>query len=134
MITPLLIGLVLTIGLIWVSRSITLDRDPAAYATTMIAIALFYVVFAIEHGDRLTLIINVVLALVFIVGALVGYVKSVRLIAFLLIGHGLFDATYHFAFHDHSPAPHWWAPFCFGVDFVLGFYLLWLEKTKPLKR
>lgn len=134
MLVPLLYGLAISVATIFVARALKLDRDRATYACTMIAIALFYIVFAIEHGDPFTLIINIACALVFIVGALIGYKRSAALIAFLLIGHGVFDAIYHFGFHEHTPAPEWWAPFCFGVDFVFGGYLLWLQRFKPLER
>ncbi len=133
MLIPVIIGITLTLIVIFIARAIGLDRDRATYTSTLIAIALFYIVFAFENGDILTQIINIFFATIFIVGALIGYKKSVLLIAWLLIGHGLFDATYHFFFQLHTPAPEWWAPLCFGIDFVLGGYLIWLQMTKPLE-
>lgn len=123
-VVEMLIGIASTSAMIVAARTVGLDGDRATYATSLIAIALFYVVFAVEHGDTMVLIVNVAIAGVFVIGALVGYARSIALVGWLLVVHGLFDLTYHLTLPHLVPAPHWWAPLCLGVDLTLGIYLL----------
>ena len=67
--------------------------------------------------------------LIFIAIAIWGYVRSLIYVALGLILHGLFDILY--GPHATNPSPEWWAPFCLGVDIVMGFYLLYLVKRHP---
>jgi hypothetical protein len=42
MVTPFVVGVVLTVGVAVFARSVSLDRDRAFYPTLMIVIALYY--------------------------------------------------------------------------------------------
>lgn len=120
---PFLIGLSATVAAIIGAHWAGMANSRATYTTTLIAIALFYIVFAIEHGSPSTIIINILIAGGFIALALLGQRFSIFLVAIGLLGHGLFDVMYHAS--GDSPAPSWWAPLCLAVDVALGGYLLW---------
>ncbi|KQI69344.1 hypothetical protein AN189_06315 [Loktanella sp. 3ANDIMAR09] len=88
------------------------------WATTMVAIASFYVVFAIQSGDTLEIVVHTGLATGFAALAIVGARISSWILAAALLGHGVFDV---FAGQViANPAPGWWGPFCLGIDVVLA--------------
>jgi len=130
MMEPFIIGLILTIGLISVSWITGLYRERGVYAVTLIAIAFFYIVFALEHGDTNAVVFNTVVAALFVVLALFGYLRSLTVVAFGLILHGVFDGIYLLS--STNPSPEWWAPFCFAVDIALGIFLVFLIKTSKI--
>jgi len=126
---PFGLGIFLTTGLLFVSSVVGLHRDRGVYPVTLIAIALFYVVFAFEHGGILEIAFNSVVACLFLLLAIGGYVRSLWIVAIGLILHGLFDVVYSAS--ASSPAPDWWTPFCLSVDLLLGLFLavlIWKNK------
>jgi len=130
MIVPFVIGIVLTIGLLSVSWITGLYRERGVYVVTLIAIAFFYIVFALEHGDTTVVIVNTIVAALFVVLALFGYMRSLMLVALGLILHGVFDGVYLLS--STNPSPEWWGPFCFAVDIALGTFLILLIKTSKI--
>jgi hypothetical protein len=126
---PFGLGIILTTGLLFVSSIVGLHKDRGVYPVTLIAIALFYVVFAFEHGGVREIVFNSVVACLFLLFAIGGYVRSLWIVAIGLIIHGLFDVVYSES--ASSPAPDWWAPFCLSVDLLLGLFLavlIWKNK------
>jgi len=99
------------------------------WATTMVAIASFYVVFAIQSGDTLEIIVHTGLAAGFAGLAIIGARTSSWILAAALLAHGFFDVLVGSVIAN--PAPGWWGPFCLGVDVVLAMALatmLWRRK------
>jgi hypothetical protein len=100
------------------------------WATTMVAIASFYVVFAIQTGDTLEIFVHTSLAMGFVALAIIGARSSSWILAASLLGHGVFDVFAGSVIPN--PAPGWWAPFCLGIDVVLALALagiLWRERV-----
>ena len=130
MIMPFLIGIGLTLGFVSTSVFFGLHKERGAYPVTLIAIALFYIVFAFEHGSPSAIILNITIASLFIGSAVLGYVRGLYIVAFALIGHGAFDIIYQMV--GNSPAPDWWAPLCLAADLILGGFLIYFLKTSKL--
>lgn len=131
MLTAFVIGLLLTAVFIGISVAVGLHKDRSVYVITLISIALFYVVFALEHGSVAEIILNICIAGLFIICALLGYIRGLYLVGFALIGHGIFDIIYPMT--GNSPAPIWWPPFCLAVDVTLGLFLIFNLKTAKVK-
>ena len=129
MIAPLVIGLAFALGVVGLLRWTGMERDRATGPVMLAAIALFYVVFAIENGDAAAIAIHATIAGLFMGLAILGHARGLALVGVAMIGHGLFDVA--MAFVDGNPAPGWWAPFCLGVDVVLG---VWLIAFRPRER
>ena len=90
-------------------------------ATAMVAIASFYVVFAIQTGDTLEIVVHTGLAAGFAALAIIGARTSSWILAAALLGHGIFDLFAGSAIAN--PAPGWWGPFCLGIDVALALAL-----------
>ncbi|KIN69930.1 hypothetical protein Z945_3822 [Sulfitobacter noctilucae] len=96
----------------------------------MVAIASFYVVFAIQSGDTLEIIVHTGLAAGFAGLVIIGARTSSWILAAALLAHGIFDVFVGLVIAN--PAPGWWGPFCLGIDVVLAMALatmLWRGRT-----
>ena len=122
-----LIGLVLSLGVAVFARYEGFDRDRAFYATVLIVVASYYVLFAAMSGSISTVLVEVVVMAVFAVAAVAGFKWSVWIVVAGLAGHGIQDA-----FHGHlvanSGVPAWWPAFCLAYDVGAAAWLAWLVR------
>ena len=105
-------------------------RQRGTWATTMVAIAAFYVVFAIQTGDTAEIIVHSGIAAGFAALTIIGARASAWILAAALLGHGIFDVSV--GRFLANPASGWWGPFCLGIDVVLALglaVLLLRERT-----
>ena len=122
----LLIGLALTTGFLVVARQLGFHKDRGTWVSTLIAIALFYIVFAVQSGGAASIALHVSVAAAFIGVALFGYVRSLWWVVIGLALHGAFDLVS--VGSGANPAPSWWGPLCLGVDLLLAASLaFWLH-------
>lgn len=131
---PLLLGTVLTASTLLVMRLVGMHAERGAHSAALIAIALFYVVFAVEHGGPREIAFQGVLALLFVGLALFGFRKSLWWVVAGLVLHGVYDIAFHG--HAANPAPEWWGPFCLAVDLILALALaVWIRRGQtPAER
>lgn len=94
------------------------------WATIMVAVASFYVVFAFQTGETLEIVVHTGLATGFVALAIIGARTSAWLLATALLAHGIFDISAGLVIAN--PAPGWWGPFCLGMDLVLAAALGWM--------
>ncbi|NYJ07042.1 hypothetical protein [Petropleomorpha daqingensis] len=93
------------------------------YALELTAIAAIYVGFAVADGRRRVIVVEVTVALLFVVVAAVAVPASLWLVVAGLVGHGLKDLWQHRT--GFVAGTRWWPPFCAAVDFVsAGFVAL----------
>ena len=118
---PAFFGAALGCATLILARFVGMTRERSLFPSALIAIASFYVVFAIETGQANVIILNVFVTMLFILLAIFGFLKSLWFVVFGLITHGVFDATY--AFSGMSPAPDWWGVFCIVIDALWGLAL-----------
>ena len=98
------------------------DRERAFYATVLILIASYYVLFAAMGGSGHTLAMESVVGGRFLVFAVIGFKTNFWLIVAALIGHGIFDFVHRFLI-DNPGVPHWWPGSCLTFDASLGVFL-----------
>jgi hypothetical protein len=128
-----LIGLVLGLAVSGSATLIGLDRGRSFYPTVLIVVASYYALFAAMGASNTTLGMEVLVGLGFAFLAVVGFKKSMWLVAAGLIGHGVFDVFFHHLFLDNPGMPIWWPGFCAGADISLGAWLaLRLQKGPAL--
>ena len=100
------------------------DRDRSFYPTVLIVIGSYYPLFAVMGTPRHpALEIEIAVALVFSVLAVLGFKKSLWLAAAGIAGHGFFDFFVHQALVTNPGMPIYWPGFCGTIDIVLGGWL-----------
>lgn len=62
----------------------------------------------------------------------IGAYKSLAIVGAGIAAHGGYD-IFHVFYLSNNVAPTWWAPFCATVDFVLGFWVIYLSKSRDLQ-
>ena len=129
-----LIGLFLSLAVAGLAIGVGFDRDRAFYPTVAIVVASYYVLFAAMGASGHTLLTEVVVAVGFLLLAVIGYKKSLWLVAVAIAGHGIFDSV-HRLFVENPGMPHWWPGFCLTFDVIFGGLLavqLWKRKLATL--
>lgn len=123
---PLLVGAVLALAVGLFTSGWGMDRDRALYPSFLMVIAALYVLFAVI-GDASThvLLLETLIAAVFIAAAVIGFRVSLWIAAAALVAHGLMDLVHH-RFIPNPGVPAWWPSFCMAYDVVAGAYLAWL--------
>ena len=86
------------------------------YALSLTLIAAVYLGFAVADGRRHVLVVEVVVASVFVVVAAAAVPGSAWLVVAGLAGHGVKDLWQHRT--QFVAGTRWWPPFCATVDWV----------------
>ena len=124
---PVLWGAGISVAAIICAQRSGMAKERSLMAAGLIAIASFYVVFAIQDGPLPGIVFNVFVAVFFGALAVIGFDRSLWVVVAGLIGHGFFDLVYDLS--GHSPAPDWWGIFCLVVDVILGVALaVWIVR------
>jgi hypothetical protein len=117
-----LIGLILAAAVGCFTTAIGLSRDRSFYPTVLIVIGSYYVLFAAMGAPGRTVMVESVVASVFLLCGVLGFKWNLWIVVVALVGHGLFDFVHHF-FIDNPGVPHWWPGFCLAFDALLGMFL-----------
>lgn len=127
-----LVGILLGLVVAAVGTFFGLDRERSFYSTVLIVVASYYALFGVMGASSRTLGIEIMVGFVFLVLALVGFKKSMWLVAAGIVGHGMFDGAHHL-FIENPGTPVWWPGFCGTIDIVMGGYLaarLWMTADR----
>ena len=130
---PILIGVVLALAVCTYAAAMRMDRDRALYPTMLVVVASYYVLFAAMGGGGRVVGVEVLLAMVFVIAASVGFRRSPWITAGAIAGHGLFDAV-HGALVSNPGVPVWWPGFCLAFDVTAGAYLGWTVARRAYGR
>ncbi len=128
----LLIGTSLAVVVGLFATVIGLDRDRAFYPTVMIVIAALYSLFAVLGGSTHALVLEALIGLAFIAGAVGGFKSSLWLVAGALAAHGIYDFVHDWVFTNPG-VPSFWPAFCGAYDVVAAGYLAWLLTSGRLR-
>ena len=128
-----LVGLVLALAVAAYAAALRLDRDRAFYPVVMIVIALLYVLFAAMSGSPRVILIESLIAAVFIAAASVGFKRSLWIVAAALAAHGVQD-IFHLRVVANAGAPAWWPEFCATYDIVAAAAMAWLLRRDARSR
>ena len=124
----LLVGALLALAVGIFATSLRLDRDRAFYPTVMIVIALYYVLFAVMGGSSKALVLESLVATVFVATSAAGFRSSLWLVVVALVAHGVFDFFRGEAIANPG-VPIWWPKFCLTFDVTAAGYLVWLLRS-----
>ena len=118
------IGVLLSLAVAGFARLVGFDRDRAFYATVLIVVASYYVLFAVMGGGQV-LVAELLGMSVFGAAAVLGFKLSPWIVAAGLAGHGVFD-SFHGRVITNPGMPAWWPAFCGSYDVCAGVILAWL--------
>lgn len=111
---PYLIGVVLALATAFVGSWIGLDRR-SFYTTVLIVVAHYYVLFAAMGASSRVLVIELIVMILFVLIAAIGFRTRMWIIAAGLALHGAFDFV-HGALVTNPGVPLWWPAFCAAYD------------------
>lgn len=120
----LLVGALLAIAIGLLATVSGLDRDRAFYPTVAIVVASYYSLFAVMGASTHALVVESLVAGVFLAVAVLGFRSSLWLVAMTLGAHGVFDLAHH-ALVSNPGVPAWWPQFCLSYDVTAAVYLAW---------
>ena len=113
------IGLILSLAVAGLAIITGFDRERVFYPTVLIAIASYYVLFAVMGASRRTLAMEIVVASGFLLLGILGVKRDLWLVVAALVGHGVFDFVRPW-FIENPGVPQWWPGFCLIFDVVVG--------------
>ena len=119
---PYVVGVLLSLVVAVFARYSGFDRDRAFYATAVVVVASYYVLFAVMGGSVHALVIESIVMTVFAAAAVLGFRTSTWIVVAALAGHGALDSV-HGHVIGNPGVPAWWPPFCMAYDFVAAAYL-----------
>jgi len=128
-----LIGLVLSLVVAGTATSVGFDRERAYYPVLLIVIASYYVLFASMGASGRVVILESLVASVFLLAAVIGFKGSLWIVVAALVAHGVFDLFHHRVIKDPG-VPQWWPGFCFSFDVVAGGFLAVLLLKRKNRR
>src|SRR5215210_6691358 len=104
-----------------------------AAATILCSIAFIYVGFSLKGNTIGLIVLEVLIAVVFYLIAVVGYSKNNSLIAYGIVLHGVWDILHHQASFVKTDIPDYYPLYCLIVDFLLGVYFFLVFKRQKGK-
>jgi hypothetical protein len=128
---PLAIGAGLALFVGFGARLVGWDRDRAFYSTVLVVVATYYALFAVMGGSVHALGAESLPIAAFTVASVVGFRRSMWLVAAGLVGHGIFDLA-HGQWIENPGVPVWWPRFCMAYDVTAGAFLAWLLARKRI--
>jgi hypothetical protein len=122
---PYLIGALLALATGVLGRTAGLDRDRAFYPTVLIVVASYFSLFAVIGESTRALVLETLVAGVFVALAIAGFRTSLWLVVTGLAVHGVSDLG-HGAVISNPGVPGWWPAFCSAYDVAAAGFLAWL--------
>lgn len=116
------VGIVLSIGVALFARLSGLDRDRAFYPTVLAVVASYYDLFGVIGGSTTALLEELGVTALFLAAVVVGYRRSLWIVAAALVAHGLLDLV-HADVIANPGVPAWWPMFCMAYDVGAGAIL-----------
>jgi len=121
----LMVGALLAVMVGLFATAVGLDRDRAFYPTVTIVVASYYALFALMAASMRALMLESLVAAVFLALAAAGFRSSLWVVVVALAAHGIFDLA-HGSVIANPGVPGWWPAFCLTYDVTAAAYLAWL--------
>lgn len=112
-----IVGTTLALFFCAAAAGLGLDRERAFYPAVVIAVASYYLAFAVVDGRIEVMWSELAIAAVFIAGAVAGFKLSPWFAVVALGGHGVMDAFHHHLVQN-TGVPQVWPGFCMSFDVV----------------
>jgi hypothetical protein len=113
-----------TLALLFCSAAawLGMDRERVFYPAVVMAVASYYLAFAVVDGRNGVMLSEVAIAAVFIAAAVAGFKRSPWIAVVALAGHGGMDAFHHHLVHN-AGVPQVWPEFCMTFDLTAAAFV-----------
>jgi hypothetical protein len=128
------VGISLALFFCAAAAALGMDRERVFYPAVVMAVASYYLAFAVADGRNGVMLSEVVIAAVFIVAAVAGFKGSPWIAVIALGGHGVMDGFHHLLVHN-TGVPQAWPGFCMSFDVTAAVIvaLVMLARGRPRK-
>lgn len=109
------VGIVLALLFCAAAAGLGMDRDRVFYTAVVMAVASYYLAFAVSDGRSEVMLAELAIAAVFIVAAVAGFKCSPWIAVVALGTHGVMDIFHHQLVHN-TGVPGAWPGFCASFD------------------
>ena len=110
-----IVGIILALLFCGAAAWLGMDRERVFYPAVVMAVASYYLAFAVVDGRSEIMLSEVAIAAVFIAGAVAGFKGSPWIAVVALGGHGVMDGFHHLLVHN-AGVPRSWPGFCCSFD------------------
>ena len=110
-----IVGITLALLFCGAAAWLGMDRERVFYPAVVMAVASYYLAFAVVDGRSEVMLSEVAIAAVFIAGAVAGFKYSPWIAVVALGGHGVMDGFHHLLVHN-AGVPRSWPGFCGSFD------------------
>jgi len=107
------------------AAALGIDRERAFYPAVAIAVASYYLAFAVVDGRNEILLSELAIAAVFIAAAVAGFKRSPWFAVVALAGHGVMDIFHHLLVRN-TGVPQVWPGFCMAFDVTAAALVAWV--------
>ena len=114
-----IVGITLALFFCAAAAGLGMDRERMLYPAVVMAVASYYLAFAVVDGRGEVMLVEVAIAAVFIVSAVAGFKLNPWIAVVALAGHGVMDVFHHHLV-DHTGVPQAWPGFCASFDVTAG--------------
>lgn len=114
-----IVGITLALLFCGAAAGLGMDRERAFYPAVVMAVASYYLAFAVVDGRGGVMGAEVAVAAVFIVAAVAGFKRSPWIAVAALAGHGVMDLFHHHLVNN-TGVPQAWPGFCASFDVTAG--------------
>ena len=119
-----IVGISLALVFCAAAAGLGMDRERVFYPAVLMAVASYYLAFALVDGRSGVMLSEVAIAAVFIAGAVAGFRCSPWIAVVALAGHGVMDGFHDQLVHN-TGVPHSWPGFCLGFDVTAAAFVAW---------
>lgn len=106
-----------------------MDRERVFYPAVVIAVASYYLAFAVVDGRGEVMLSEMAIAAVFVGAAVAGFKISPWIAVVALAGHGVMDGFHHLLVHN-TGVPQVWPGFCMAFDVAAGAFVAFLMLSR----
>lgn len=124
-----IVGISLALLFCGAAAGLGMDRERVFYPAVVMAVASYYLAFAVVDGRHEVMLIEVAIAAVFIVAAVVGFKVNPWIAVVALAGHGVMDGFHHHLVHN-AGVPRSWPGFCGSFDVTAAALVAWIMRAR----
>ena len=119
-----IVGITLALFFCAAAAALGMDRERVFYPAVVMAVASYYLAFAVADGRNGVMLSEVAIAAVFIAGAVAGFKLNPWIAVVALAGHGVMDGFHHLLVHN-TGVPQVWPGFCMSFDVTAAAFVAW---------